>query len=73
MRISHKKPKECSRCGCDREITLMAKVAIASKQMELTFKRLCVPCLLHTVGLSDDRVKGTFDYQKAMACAPEPA
>ena len=58
--------KECSGCGCERIITLVAKISIVEAG-EITFgtKRLCVFCLLRFMGLSEG--DGKYNFKKAMS------
>ncbi len=54
-----RKPRECTGCGCDREILIVgAKIRNQSQDrsqgfqcVTVTLAPLCVPCLLKAIGL----------------------
>ena len=63
------KPKECSKCGCNRQLLIKAKIEIGTTTYDL--KRLCMPCLIKVADLSVPEDKKAYNYKKAMACIGE--
>lgn len=56
----------CSRCGCVRAITAIAKIRVG--KTTLSYKRLCIPCILTVNGLLNGE---KFNYEGAIETMEE--
>jgi len=49
----------CVNCGCDRTLTIVGKIREQNENgnMEIGFKRLCIPCLVRQFKIDDKTEK----------------
>lgn len=67
---SHRKPKECTHCGCARKLLVKAVVTLQDRDgaMSYNLKLLCFKCLLAFPKLTQGMGAGSYDLQRVMAC-----
>ena len=67
------KVKECSKCGCDREILIRAEVMEQTKDTQLSGKTtwLCVTCLLGSLGQPFNELTKLTAYKRWMKCVED--
>ena len=62
------KKLRCVSCGFERKIITQAKVKWQKGDYQLSYKWLCIPCLLAQLGLVKHTSDDNYDNKMAMEC-----